>query len=222
MVEERELRASDGVRLCASYFAPDRTPPVGCVVFLHKFASTKEEYADLAKELSLNGFACIAVDSRGHGKSAELNGRAYAEFSDSDFRDMRFDAAAAYDFMHERFAGAPVFLVGASIGANTALNYASSNKSVKGAALFSPGRLYKGVTTMDSAASYGKRPLFAASSSEDSYSYESTKDLCIAAEGSGAQVTLYLLDGAGHGVRMLGFDGLKAKLIDWLSRNSRG
>lgn len=210
------LVTSDGVELYGTYRKPDGAKLPGAVILLHKFASSKEEFSQLCGELGPEGFATLAIDLRGHGETAKASGRSYRDFSDDDFRAMANDADAAYKKLRQDYPSLPIFIIGASIGANTALNYACSQPAIAGAVLLSPGRLYKGISTTESAGAYGKRPLMLAASSEDQYSYTSTQDLAKMAQGSGAKVELVLLAGAGHGVSMLGFGGLQQKVVQFL------
>jgi alpha-beta hydrolase superfamily lysophospholipase len=217
MQTEITLETSDGIKLCGNYQKPETQQPIAAVILLHKFSSSKEEYSNLCSKLAIAGFATLAIDLRGHGQTAKLNGKTFNEFSEHDFRDMVKDADAAYQKLKKDFAAKPVFIIGSSIGANTALNYSCTQPKISAAVLLSPGRLYKGISTMEAASTYGKRPLMLCASKEDQYSYLSTQDLAKQAQACGAKVTLVLLDGAGHGAHMLGFEGLQEKVIRFLA-----
>ena len=67
-----------------------------------------------------------------------------------------------------------VSIIGASIGANIALNYAVSDHSVKSVILLSPGLDYMGVTTLAPITQY-KNPIYIAGAEGDSQSVKDSR-----------------------------------------------
>jgi len=195
----------DGVRLKGAYYRPAATEAPG-IVLLHMLGRNRHDWDAFARQLQEAGYGVLAIDLRGHGESEGKR----------EWSKMVQDAAIAVDFIRSRPEINPdrIVLIGASIGANIAINYAAQDPDIKGVALLSPGLDYRGVTTTDAVKAYGKRPLFLAASSEDAYAYGSAQELGRMADG---RVQLLLLDGQGHGTQMLGKDdGLEEAILTWL------
>lgn len=115
-----------------------------------------------------NDYAVLSIDLRGHGESTtSQNGNtilSFQSFTPDDFNKMIMDVKAAKQFLVTQKNINPnnVAIVGASIGANVALNYAAaSDPSIKVVVLLSPGLDYKGVTTSDAIKQY-KVPIYIA------------------------------------------------------------
>ena len=70
-----------------------------------------------------------------------------------------------------------IAIVGASIGANVALNYAASDPLIKAVVLLSPGLNYKGVTTSDTIKQY-KGPIYIATAGKDPIADNDPQTLC--------------------------------------------
>jgi pimeloyl-ACP methyl ester carboxylesterase len=107
--------------------------------------------------------------------------------------------------------------MGASIGANTAINFAAKEPEVAGVLLLSPGLDYRGVETIPAAEQYGDRPIFYAVSAEDLSSAQATRHLARITPNS----TLEDLEAAGHGTQMLqSNDNLLSSILSWLNRQN--
>lgn len=111
------LQSSDGVALDARAWAPADNPRA-TVVLVHGFSAGKDDpkVGATATALVDNGLAVLAVDCRGHGGSE-------GECTLGDLE--RHDVEAAVEYAAAD-AGAPVVLVGASMGAIAALRYAAT------------------------------------------------------------------------------------------------
>ena len=99
-------------------------------------------------------------------------------------------------------------IVGASIGANVALNYATQN-DVKGLVLLSPGLDYRGVR----GDIVLNQPFMIVASQDDTYSAESAQE--IASINQNANLVLY--DNVGHGTNMFVEPELAQRMLDWIS-----
>lgn len=218
--QEVILDTRDGLKISSMLSEPKGQTPKAYVLLLHQFTGRKEDYDSFCLELSKNGLGSLALDFRGHGQSAKLNGRTYSTFSPQDFIDMTLDAQAGFSYLLDKAPGASKLVVGASIGANIALIFCSAEPRVAKTALLSPGGIYKGIAINDSAQLYGRRPILVAACSDDSYSSESSKTIAADALKAGANVTSWLIEGRGHGTGLLSKEGFSAELIRWL--NARG
>ncbi len=198
---------ADGVHLAATYYRPAATNAPG-VVLLHMLGRNRGDWDSFARQLQELGYAVLTIDFRGHGESEGKR----------EWSKMTLDAAIAASFIRARPEVDPdqVVLMGASIGANIAINYAAQDDDISGVALLSPGLDYHGVKTADAVKQYGPRPLFIAASSEDEYAAKSARKLASLAAGPHQ---LLILDNQGHGTQMLGKDnGLGDAIFQWLAR----
>jgi esterase/lipase len=211
-MEKINFTTSDGWKIVANYYPS----PGDAVILLHKFSSDKSEYLSFANELNQKGYAVLALDFRGHGESIFKNGQkvSWQSFSNLDFVDMTKDVAAAREWLtnkgYDSFA-----IVGASIGANTALNYGVTDAAVKTIVLLSPGLEYKGIVTNQTIRNCTK-PIFIVASNEDTYSARSATVLYESAQGK-KEIKLY--DNAGHGASMFARTDLDKLIVNWLNDN---
>ncbi len=196
----------DGVHIQGTYYRPAATDAPG-VVLLHMLGRKRGDWDAFARLLQEGGYGVIAIDLRGHGESE----------GERDWDKMTQDAAIAASFIRSRPEIDPdrIVVMGASIGANIAINYAAQDEKIVGAALLSPGLDYRGVKTGDAVKQFGDRPLFIAASEEDEYATQSARQLDNQAQGPH---TLLILENQGHGTQMLGKNnGLEEALLQWLA-----
>ncbi len=173
-------------------------------LLLHMMPATKESYGPLMEALSSRGVSSLAIDFRGHGESVHgahgpLDYKTFShEEHQAKIRDV--EAAVAYLEKHQGAATARIVLVGASIGANLALQYAAAHADVPGVVALSPGLNYRDIATMPLVQSLTRdRHLFLAGSSDDDISGPAVEKL---AERSLAQTDVKLFTDAGHATRM--------------------
>lgn len=196
----------DGVHIQGTYYRPAAVHAPG-VILLHMLGRNRHDWDAFARELQAAGYGVIAIDLRGHGDSDGT--RQWAKMTN--------DAAIAANFIRSRPEIDPkrILMIGASIGANVAINAAAADAAILGVALLSPGLDYRGVKTEAAVRAYGARPLFIAASSEDSYAAQSARKLDSLAQGPHQ---LLILKNQGHGTQMLGKDnGLETALLQWLT-----
>ncbi|HEY0013566.1 MAG TPA: alpha/beta fold hydrolase [Allosphingosinicella sp.] len=106
------LLAGDGTRLAATY-RPGRRAAGPAVLLLHGVQASREATAANAAWLAGRGYATLTIDFRGHGGS-ELRPRSFG------LHEAR-DAEAAFRWLKARQRGAPVAVVGISLGGAAAL-----------------------------------------------------------------------------------------------------
>lgn len=181
--ERVTFTSDDGVSLVGSYFTPrlginNSTPSV---ILLHMLGRDRSTWNDFAQELSHRGFAVLSVDLSGHGESIKRGNAtiSYKSFAPEDFKNMTLDVKAAKEFLLKEKAANPdkMSIIGASIGANIALNYAASDHSLKSVILLSPGLNYKGISTLAAITQY-KNPVYIAAAEGDSQSAKDSQTLC--------------------------------------------
>jgi len=199
--ERVELVTSDGVRIIGSYY-PSQSE--SGVLLLHMLGRDRHSFDGLARELS-GSYQVLSIDLRGHGES---DGD-FRSFSEDDFRNMVLDVEAAAGFLAGKGV-VRVSVVGASIGANTALRYASVHP-VERLVLLSPGKDYRGIDI--SSITYDK-PLLVLVSRGDEYSFSSVEEL--RHQWRAAVVKVY--DGSLHGTDIIRrVPGAREEVLSFLS-----
>lgn len=192
------FQTEDGIKISGDLYEGGK---IG-IILLHMYAVTKQTWNDFALELQKKGYSVLAIDFRGHGTS-DLN---YNDFTEKDFNSMVFDARAAKEFLDKE----KTIVMGASIGANIALNFANE---VDGVVALSPAFNYKGIETREDAAKINK-PVLIIVSEEDKQSIGDSRELNNLIINSKLQVYA----GKGHGTRMLDRE-TKELILSWLNEN---
>ena len=109
-------------------------PPA--VVLIHGFTGDRVLMSGLARRLAENGYAVLAIDVNGHGENRNpFSGGAAA--SDS----LRSNIKNAVDYLRDNQLadGSRIVVMGHSMGAGAALDYATHDPSIKGAVMISGG-----------------------------------------------------------------------------------
>lgn len=106
------IPSADNVRLAASY-RPGASPDTPAVLLLHAKGGARQGLAGIAAWLNQAGYATLAIDQRGHGQSTPT------PYS-FGWRESR-DAAAAFGWLKRRQRGAPVAVIGLSLGGAASL-----------------------------------------------------------------------------------------------------
>ena len=208
-MESLHLTTADNVKIAANYFPADRTThpnPRGWVVFLHMMPATKESWNALADRMRREGYACLAIDLRGHGASAG-GPKGYLQFSDAEHQESMRDIDAAVDTVKGLGAREEhIVLIGASIGANLALQYVARHRGVKHCVAFSPGLDYHGIVTKPLVESLpeDKHVLLIGARDDDRVadSVAAIEELHDAAP-SGVDMRMEVVETGGHGTDML-------------------
>jgi len=129
-----QLAARDGIKLTVHEWAPPRRPvgkPV--VLFIHGIGMHGEPYGSIAAGFTVNGIALFAPDLRGHGQSEGARGIL------AEPHVLRADLGAVFELIEKRHPGAPVVLIGDSMGGLLAADYAwRGERRLAGLALLVP------------------------------------------------------------------------------------
>lgn len=183
------LTTADGVELQGTWYS---TTGEKTVLLLHMLGRNREDWKELAT--SLQGFQVLAVDLRGMGESNTKNEQpySYVDFTDEDYAKLITDAVQIVDTI-----GNVDTVVGASIGANTALQLAAQ-RDIKKLVLLSPGADYRGISGVDVARNVQTSTLIIASE-EDGYSAQSSSMIDQLMPNS----QFILKNNLGHGTNML-------------------
>jgi pimeloyl-ACP methyl ester carboxylesterase len=161
------------------------------------------------------------MDLRGHGESTKgKEGKLcnHRDFEVSEFPAMVGDAETALEYLqkHEGVDSAKIAIVGASIGANAALNAAAKHAEVKSVVLLSPGIEYHMIKTEPAMREFGGAA-FLAASDEDRYSAETVRRLKNLCKG---ECELKIYSGAGHGTNMFRptRGDLETRILGWIDK----
>lgn len=213
--EEVTFKAQDGTALKADLEAvKDSTKGV---VLVHMIGRSGQDWRFLADKLNTAGFSTLSVDLRGHGANVP-EGAPKPELTDADYIAMSQDVSAAVAFLRSKGV-TEISLIGASLGANLALNVASKDPEVRTVVLLSPGMVFKGVDASEALAAYGERPVLIVVSEEDKYSARS--GLVLDAQAKGYH-KLEVYQGAGHGTKMLNkAPSLEPLVLSWINGSDR-
>jgi len=109
-------------------------PPA--VVLIHGFTGDRRIMSMLARRLAENGYAVLAIDVNGHGENRNpFNG------DEVDSSSLREDVKQAVDYLRSSplVDGVRIVVMGHSMGAGAALDYATQDPNLKGAVMISGG-----------------------------------------------------------------------------------
>jgi len=114
-ISEFQHTISDGTALQVSEYTPDQ-PPRSIVLIVHGMAEHGARYARLAGGLTDAGYAVVAPDLRGHGRTASGSAE-LGFFAEQDgWNKVVGDIAGLTSFIRERSPGVPIILFGHSMG----------------------------------------------------------------------------------------------------------
>lgn len=101
--EPREvgIPTKDGLNLTATYYESNRGQLAVPILMLHAFEGSRVDYHDVALQLQKDGYAVLAPDLRGHGKSVQQGDRTleFAKFRPADITAMTRDLEACKNFL---------------------------------------------------------------------------------------------------------------------------
>jgi len=134
---EWEWKSKDGLTMYAQSWEPEEAPKA-VVCLVHGLGEHSGRYTHVGEAFANAGFALLAFDLRGHGKSGGQRGHF------PSFEAVMDDIHQFIKMGNEKFPGLPTFLYGHSLGSLLVLNYVTFHKHalsgviVTGAGLRSP------------------------------------------------------------------------------------
>lgn len=210
----------DHVHIVGDYVLPEEDIR-RCAVLVHMMPATRKSFGFFQDALALGGIASLAIDLRGHGDSVLVNGQDapldYRDFSPEQHQQSIWDVRGAVAYLCQLTGKQPntCTLVGSSIGANLAIQCASEEQGIPLTIALSPGLDYRGIDTLAliNKIDFSRQRVILASSTEDTYSFESAQKLHAAAP---AYTELFVREGSEHGTDMLEDNDFALKIVQAL------
>jgi dienelactone hydrolase len=112
--------------------AHDRRAPA--ILLVHGYSADRNSMSTLARRLANAGYAVLAIDVRGHGAN-----RNPLPIADDDLMQPDLRTAAEYLRSSPYVDGSKIVVMGHSMGAGLALQYAANDDSLRGAVMISGG-----------------------------------------------------------------------------------
>lgn len=194
--------------------------PKGAALLLHMMPADRHSWRELQDELAKRQISSLAIDLRGHGESTKkgLGSIDFTDFTDVEHQESEMDVDAALRFLQKKgFGTNRVALVGASIGANLALQAAVKYSDIPAVVLLSPGENYRGITTYGPAAELepNQSLLTSGSAGDDQRSYDAAEKIVELAKSK--EKRFIPLTSAGHGTNMFTqHKDFPAAIASWL------
>ncbi len=202
------LNTADGWSISGAMYLPAGKPEGG-VILLHQRGGTGEDWKTLSSSLQEAGYAALAIDQRGAGKSTAGPG----PIADSAPWDTTGDIAAAVDSMKQY---GKITLIGASYGANNALIYAAAHPDqIQSVVLLSPGENYNGLEALPAAQKYSGQ-LLILTDKGDTVAKDGPEKIDQAS--TLAKHSLIQYDGDGHGTELLRTQSVN-DILDFVKKN---
>ncbi|CAD0264757.1 alpha/beta hydrolase [Pseudomonas veronii] len=140
------LTANDHSRLYVNQWLPD-APPKALIMVSHGMAEHGGRYARLAQALCGAGYGVVALDQRGHGRTADEG--TLGLFAERDgWNKVVGDLASLNQHIGQQLPGVPIILLGHSMGSYIAQAYllhhsASLHGAILSGSNFQPVALYR-------------------------------------------------------------------------------
>jgi len=215
-VEAITLKTSDNITIVGDHYkGPEGSPGI---LLLHMMPSDRKSWADFANKLNEAGIGALAIDLRGHGESDGGPG-GYKVFSDEEHGKSIEDVRAGFDFQKQEGHN-PLFVAGASIGANLALQQLAESDGVTNAILLSPGINYRGIETLPFAKGLdSSKAVYVVAARDDDRVEGAVSQAQEIYDAISCRKEIKIFDSGGHGTDILdSHPEFMDELINWLKQ----
>ncbi len=204
------LAARDSMLLHATVSHPPEGPTGRLVVLAHQMCRDRTEWSEPAHDwvtaLNAKGISTLAIDLRGHGPSTQfIDGSSHdlcKEIEDEAvqglYSNMVMDVAGAVDYARQQLSATKVGVVGASIGANSALSAFGFDPEVAIAIALSPGTNYRNVQPAPAISLSKGREVVLIAAEDDKRSAAAVRELAALREGVAS--TIHKTGGHGNSI----------------------
>lgn len=222
-----QYQSKDGFNMTGNVYLPKLAPgqKVPLVVLLHSIGSTKNAWNNLPELITEKGYACLALDLRGHGQSvhnAGMKQRSWMYFTDKDYAKYPQDVVSAVDAINTEYAKKidtkKMIFIGCNIGANTAIIAASKiNKKgnfVRSIVMISPRLNTKKLFVPLELVSFGQRPILIFDNKNSPKGFNETLEIKKYAQG---ECVLKVLTTPGMAMALYkSTPSIKTDIINWI------
>lgn len=206
-----------------SYIKIEGLKKYSTVVLLNSLGYSSQDWGSLIPELNNAGYAVIAIDLRGHGKSiynTKFQKRSWTYFTPKDYQKFPGDVLTVLDEAKKQVKAVNLdnmAMVGGDIGANTAVLVSKDlKKKPKTLVLISPTSNFKGLYIPISLVEMGSVPILAMSSKQDRYCMKEEEKLSKYAQG-GFYAKNYPQGGMGM-IMMKANPSMSQDIVKWIIR----
>ena len=209
------LQTTDNIKIIGNHFSV-KLPSPGISLF-HMMPAAKDSFNLFSKKLQQSGTGVLAIDLRGHGES-QGGPEGYKKFTDQQHQNSINDVKAAIDFQ-EKEGHSPLFVGGASIGANLSLQIIAEDPRVKKAILLSPGLNYRGIEALLWARRVSKeKAVFIVSAKDDVRSGSNAEQSELIFNSLNCKKEMQIFTTGGHGTDILSaHPEFMEELVEWLN-----
>ncbi len=188
MRAEVSVEGSGGTQLRGDFYAADMNTPTPAVLLLHMARRDRGDWQPFIDPLLNGGYSVLAVDLRAHGESEGT----------LDWATGQQDVTVWIDWLTVQPFVDPdhIAVIGASIGANYALNVCAMDSRCDSVIALSPGLNYFNIMTEPAMEGLADRAVLLVAAHLDAPSGNDVIELVSAAQG---EVGLQLYSGRGHG-----------------------
>lgn len=190
--KEIEIQTKDAriIKAALSYVEMQGVEKYPTVVLLHSLGYSSENWGNLITDLNNAGYAVIAIDFRGHGKSlydSNFKQKAWAYFTPKTYQKFPSDVIEILNQAQKdskKVSLNNLAIVGADIGANTAILASKDLKyKPKTLVLISPTTSFKGLYVPIVMTQIGNIPILSMVSEKDNYCLKEQQNLARFAQG---------------------------------------
>lgn len=185
-----QTKDSKILKATVSYVKIDGVKKYPTVVLLHSLGYSSEDWGNLIPDLNNAGYAVVAIDFRGHGKSvynSSFKKRSWVYFKQNAFLKFPTDVLSLLAEVQKQSKVVSMnnmAIVGADIGANTAILISKELKQKpKTLVLISPSTKFKGLYTPIAMAEMGNIPVLSMVSRKDKFSVNEQNNIAKYSQG---------------------------------------
>lgn len=190
--KEIEVQTKDSriIKATLTYVKIEGVNKYPTVVLLHSLGVSSADWGPLVGDLNNAGYAVLAIDLRGHGKSiydVGLHKKSWVYLTEKGYQKFPSDVITVLDATKQQAKKADLnnmAIVGADIGANTAILVSKDLKvKPKTLVLISPTVSFKGLYTPIAMVDMGPIPILSMVSKKDKYCLSQQQQLAKFAQG---------------------------------------